>query len=109
MQYAGVDMFRTCGECKRIFSGQRTAKYCCDACRQTAYRKRKNPMSGSRVNLKERALQAADTKRNTFVKCVCQYCGKERAFDAGAAAGRKYCSDACKQAAYRKRNRVTCP
>lgn len=74
------------------------AKYCSDACRVRASRIR----NGRCANRREAARKAADTKAWLSDKIVCECCGEE--FGRPRSQGlRMYCSNACKQKAYRQR------
>lgn len=84
-----MSRFRVCYVCRSLIpvTGSRSnRKYCCNACRQLAYRKRKAP--------KERK------KRADFGERYCESCW--HAFTAKHPLQR-YCSDACRQIGYRKR------
>jgi len=84
---------------------QKNGKYCSNACKQKAYRLRINPKSGSIPSLRERAQKAVRTKRRTKIMFVCEYCGRDVEYSIAESALRIYCSNACKQKAYRERKK----
>jgi hypothetical protein len=90
----------TCPVCGDRFGHMQThAKYCSNACRVKAARIR----AGRCSNRREAAQAAVHTKHSTNHRLTCQCCQREfwgNGFDAGL---RLYCSDACKQKAYRQR------
>ena len=91
-----------CGHCGAEIG---RGRYCNSACRQAAYRARHG---AGTVTPSERAKRAAVTRGARVVELTCGHCGG--AFTANgnqAAQGVIYCSDACKQAAYRARARRT--
>lgn len=88
-----------CGHCGKEFEGRGT--YCSVACKQAAYRARHG---AGTVTPSERAAKAAITRGTKAVALKCAHCGNQFAANGNQAAqGVKYCSDACKQAAYRAR------
>lgn len=92
---------RSCSHCEKLH--RRHSQYCSDACKQKAYRRRKDPGSGDWLRKSERAQKAVHTKQTTYVKLVCEHCGDERSWTIASGALRRYCSEKCKQAAYRRR------
>lgn len=101
---------------------KRTARYCSAACKQTAYRRRQKEARIERAIAKSKAnsasaasrfrerragitARALATKAATLSNRECIYC--DRVFTAdGTQGGRIYCSNACRQAAYRERKRA---
>lgn len=93
-------LFPSCPVCgKPVHQNKRgTAYYCSDACKQTAYRQR----HGLVADKAEHYRKIIETKRSQFVMVTCQHC--DRLFEVSQVSARTmYCSDACKQAAYRQR------
>jgi len=93
-----------CG--KRLFSAQHGYRdvrvdkvYCSSACKQKAYRQR---CGTDPVTARQRAVE---TKQGEEIIKSCAWCG-EHFVATVAAAKQKYCSAACKQAAYRARRVV---
>ena len=71
--------------------------YCSNACAQKAYRRKRGALS-----VECGRVQAVETKRVEFQDKVCEQCGTF--FEASLiAAKRRFCSDRCKQRAYRER------
>lgn len=95
---------RVCSQCGKLH--ERYSQYCSNACKQKAYRKRHNPKSGSWENRKARAQNAVRTKQWVIKTIVCEHCGEERSFTVAQCTNRIYCSDKCKQAAYRQRKQA---
>lgn len=93
---------RSCTHCDKLIHGRRS-QYCSDACKQAAYRKRKDPGVGDWSRKSDRAQKAVHTKQTTYIKLTCEHCGDERSWTIASGALRRYCSDKCKQAAYRQR------
>lgn len=96
---------RFCEICNKPLTGITTharAKYCSDACKMAAYRRRKDPQTGSRARRKERAAHAVETMRWLVHEFNCECCGQLVRVSKMEAL-RTYCSDACKQKAYRQR------
>ncbi len=88
---------RKCEKCGNSFDSweQYHKRYCSDACKQAAYRDFKRSPKGAPAN-------AVETKRNQGKSKYCAHCGKSFLVN-GLQHARRYCSDACKQAAYRER------
>lgn len=97
-----------CSSCGRPFHAQRsTAKYCSNACKQDAYRQRNGLTSGLHPNdaHREAARRGAITLAARYFEVTCQHCGRVVGADGNTVKNLKYCSDACSQAAYRKRKK----
>ena len=92
---------RPCQQCGQMH--KRSSQYCSNACKQVAYRRRKDSQSGSWARRRERANRAVSTKQWVTRPICCEHCGTERRFTIAQTTNRMYCSDKCKQAAYRLR------
>lgn len=86
-----------CGHCGAVIEGR--GRYCGPACKQAAYRARHG---AGAVSPSERAVKAAVTRAAKVITKTCPICGAAFGVNGNAAAA-VYCSDACKQAAYRAR------
>jgi predicted nucleic acid-binding Zn ribbon protein len=100
---------KRCLVCRRRFGARRAdAKYCSAACRQKAKRRRDDklaPWEDARGRVSDGGVQARiEGRRNTIHELTCIQCGRVFHTD-GLGAGRLYCSNACRQAAYRERKR----
>lgn len=84
----------TCPVCDRVFgTNSARAVYCSDACRMIAYRQRRyNSGRGRRAVMRGQV---------STIQTACSNCGKLMKVKPGS--NKKYCSGACRQAAYRKR------
>jgi len=90
----------TCEVCGLYFGSPRKDKrFCSDKCKQKAYR----VSHGHAGSYHEAAVRGAETKAAQVHTLVCENCGREYWRDGRAAPLHRYCSNACKQAAYRKR------
>lgn len=89
-----------CPVCKKYTPSWK--KYCSDKCRQKAYRERKGEGGKDR---QKAARRANLTKDMTDREIICILCGKTVRSSVLALQNAKYCSDACKQAAYRRRKK----
>jgi hypothetical protein len=98
-----MDNQSVCQQCKTLFDYKPRAKYCSDSCKQSAYRTRVNPLSGTRASIKERAQLGARTKQRTETKLVCAQCGRDTYWSVAESTNRLYCGDACRQKSYRAR------
>lgn len=99
-QTSNAKHIKACPVCQRYFAARRAdAKYCSDACRQVAHRRRHRPTRG------QRARQTYDTKKAQTYKRTCDHCGRTFYPD-GTQGAMIYCSNACKQAAYRARKKA---
>lgn len=74
--------------------------YCSPACKQKAYRQRQGADPGTARQ------RAADTKAGETCMITCEWCRESHEVPLSAAK-RRYCSNACKQAAYRARKHDT--
>lgn len=101
----GAVKIRSCTHCDKIVR-RKNSQYCSNACKQAAYRRRKDPESGYWSRKSERAQKAVRTKQSTYVSLICEHCGDERGWTIASGALRRYCSDKCKQAAYRERKKL---
>ncbi len=81
--------------CGKTFSSdeQNKRKYCSNKCRQADYRSYKRHYEPANT---------VETKRQQLKQRTCPEC-EHGFFVSGLQGARKYCSDACKQKAYRKR------
>ncbi len=88
-----------CPVCGLHFTHARKGKVTCsDACRVKAARIK----AGRASSYKEAHKRMVETKTSTIIEHTCEMCGKEFRRDA-LAANVVYCSNACKQRAYRER------
>ena len=103
-----------CAVCGDKFAARtRKARFCSARCRQADYRRRKQEArikaaiagepSNGRTQSEITAAQL-QTKRATFEDRVCERCGERFSAD-GTQGAKVYCSNACKQAAYRARKK----
>lgn len=101
-----VIQYKMCKWCDHPFRKTRSdAKFCSDACKQKAYRRRADPAVGSVAREMQRQQKIKTTKRERQKRIVCETCGWE--FERSIIeTNRMYCSDACKQRAYRQRRKV---
>jgi endogenous inhibitor of DNA gyrase (YacG/DUF329 family) len=101
--------YQACEFCGRYFKTDLDhARYCSDNCRQAGYRRRVNPASGSPASIAARNQRGALTRMATSVQFECQQCGK-LSYRTAAEGNRRYCSDACKQKAWRERRKADRP
>jgi len=87
-----------CGHCGKALEGR--GKYCGAACKQAAFRRRHGAFA---VSPSERAVKAGATRAAKTYTLVCEHCGQNCTVNGNQARGARYCSPACKQAAYRER------
>lgn len=92
---------KACPVCNKLH--KRRGVYCSDACKQTAYRRRRDPHSGTLQRRRERSNRAARTKAAVKVSLVCEHCECEIHISIAEGTNRRYCSNSCRQAAYRQR------
>lgn len=95
--------WQACLQCGGQVKKER-ALYCSDACKMKAYRRRLDPLAGSSISTKERIRQSVRTKSSMTVEMACAQCGQVVIIN-GLEALRDYCSNACKQKAYRSRQK----
>lgn len=96
---------KSCEWCERFFKpARRDAKFCCDACKQKAYRRRVDPEVGSIHREKQRQTNIAITKQMTTKELNCACCGRNLVVGINHT-NIEYCSNACKQKAYRQRKK----
>jgi hypothetical protein len=81
---------RRCVQCQTIYIGHWRSKYCSDVCRKPERNR------AARDSMQKRA-QGRARRRDAE---TCEQCGSPCQ---GQRAGRRYCSTACKQRAYRQR------
>ena len=81
--------FRPCAYCGDSFKGVASAKYCSERCVNDAYIARR----------RERAQQRRDNAK------ICLVCGAPLEQAEGSVKIRLYCSNACKQKAYRQKGK----
>lgn len=104
-----------CHRCGVLFAAWRVdAKYCGSACRQAAHRDRRRrariaqaiehptPLAEHKARRQEITDRRLATKRAQVIEYSCRHCGRQFQTD-GTGTGRLYCSNACRQAAYRAR------
>lgn len=97
---------KTCEFCEKFFKpARRDARFCSDACKQKAYRRRADPEVGTIHREKQRQTNIAITKHMTTKTLNCEYCGRSLEVSVSHT-NLLYCSNACKQAAYRQRQSV---
>lgn len=87
---------KECEHCGLPITGK--GKYCTAACKQAAYRQRHTTPGAWR----SAARRANETKAAQVISVVCEVCGTETTVN-GLQAKTDYCSDACRQKAYRQR------
>jgi hypothetical protein len=92
--------FKTCEFCGWNCSGR--AKYCSAKCKQAAYRRRADSEVGGGWRWRNQSAQSVQTKSEQFILFECAICHKETG-RTGLQTNMLYCSDACKQKAYRLR------
>lgn len=89
-----------CPVCHLFYTHDRRDKATCsDACKVKASRLR----AGRADSPKAAAAKAVGTKRATIHEYACECCGREFRRDVLSGANVFYCSNACKQRAYRER------
>lgn len=95
--------YKSCEWCEKSFKVVRAGSmYCSDACKQKAYRKRVDPEVGSIHREKQRQTNIAITKQMTTKELDCAVCGRHLHVSISHT-NLAYCSNACKQKAYRER------
>lgn len=99
----GLGFCPVCGKSWFKSSEHDRRVYCSSACKQRAYRQRKDPMTGSLTNLRKRGAAAAATKHGMAKRVTCECCGEEFWASGNNYGMTFYCSKACKQKAYRQR------
>lgn len=97
----GTKRYGRCPQCDRLH--QREGIWCSTACRVAAYRRRHDPDYGTWKRRRDRAQTAARTKALTYKLLICQHCAMSFEVSVASSTNRRYCTDACRQAAYRKR------
>lgn len=98
-------MWNVCQQCGRSMDWQKQ-KWCSDACKMKAYRRRKDSLVGSDQRHGERIRKAVETKKNTLIEVECAVCHTH--FNVEATRNNTiYCSNACSQKAYRQRQKAT--
>lgn len=97
-------LHKTCAVCGAAMLGNNKRRFCSDACRQKWYRQGKAEEEGRTYgDTHARAKKTARTKATQRHEDTCKQCGRAIVFD-GNATRRRYCSDRCRQAAYRARH-----
>lgn len=81
-----------------------SARFCSKKCKQAAHRRRIDPGVGTISRHEEGIKKAVETKQSTLIERSCAECGQELNRTV-AQINSLYCSAACKQKAYRKRQR----
>lgn len=101
-------MFRyaICEFCGKGYRQVRSSSlYCSVACKQRAYRRRADPEVGSVQRFEQRQMNIAITKQMTTKTLNCACCGRKLEVGVNHT-NLMYCSNACKQKAYRQRKGV---
>jgi endogenous inhibitor of DNA gyrase (YacG/DUF329 family) len=94
---------KPCQGCGKFFMpARRDAKFCSDACRQAAYRRRADPDVGTIRRERQRQQHIYATKHDKEKHVTCAVCGRELTVNV-AHTNLMYCSNSCKQRAYRQR------
>jgi len=91
-----------CEVCGVAFTAKRsTARYCSNACRQEAYRRRSDPQHDShdRSAAGQRAVATRYARHVEVAACV--VCGRSFSRDSAAVPRKRTCSDRCRQRLYR--------
>lgn len=96
-------MWNVCQNCGRSMSWQKQ-KWCSDACKMQAYRRRKDSLVGSIERNAQRIKKSVETKQNTLKEVTCRICSKVFTIEQ-AKTNTIYCSNACSQKAYRQRRK----
>lgn len=92
-----------CEHCGDAFhAARRDARYCGAACRVAAGRDRAGAGNADRAAASKQALA---TKRDQYHKKTCAVCGASFGVD-GTQTAQAYCGAACRQRAYRARQKV---
>lgn len=95
--------YKTCEMCGRGYRAARSdARFCSNACKQRAYRRRADPDVGTIHREKQRQTNIAITKQVTAKTVICETCGRP-IHTSVLHTNLMYCSPACKQKAYRQR------
>jgi ferredoxin len=95
--------YKICEICGQGYKpGRGDSMYCSDACKQKAYRRRVDPEVGSIHREKQRQTNIAITKQMTTKELDCAVCGRHLHVSINHT-NLAYCSNACKQKAYRAR------
>ena len=104
MKVTGI-LSKPCEQCGRAFRPCRSdARFCSQACKQRAYRRRVDPDVGSAARETARQEATYFTKHTRTKQLCCEHCGRELVMSV-ASTNLRYCSNACKQKAYRARRR----
>lgn len=106
------NVWNVCHVCNTKFEGRKDARFCSAKCKQQNHRNElfathhDLPLrSVEHMDQQEKAYFARGTKKEEF---LCAHCGTPCAKD-GNRTNAIYCSDKCKQAAYRERKAQTSP
>lgn len=95
--------YKICEICGQGYKpGRGDSQYCSSACKQKAYRRRVDPEVGSIHREKQRQTNIAITKQMTTKTLNCECCGRKLEVSINHT-NLMYCSNACKQKAYRAR------
>lgn len=96
---------KSCEMCDKFFKpARRDGRFCSNACKQKAYRRRVDPEVGSIHREKQRKDNIAITKQLKTKKLECACCGRPLEVSIRYT-NLMYCSNACKQKAYRQSKR----
>lgn len=99
-----MSYYKTCPVCKCNFKWHTSKqKYCSDACKQKAYRLAHGQREDTWNVIRERARKGASTKAGISVQKLCLGCNESFYANGNNYGMMDYCSNACKQRAYRKR------
>lgn len=94
---------KLCEFCGKLFKpARRDGRFCSDRCKQKAYRRRADPEVGSIHREKQRQTNIAITKQLTTKELACATCGRPLIVGVNHT-NLMYCSNGCKQRAYRQR------
>lgn len=106
MSESNKSKFVVCAYCGKVTVRlSAREKYCSDACRMAAYRRRKNPAIDTREYEAAIRQKQMSSKRCQRHEGLCMTCGAAIAFD-GTRTATQYCSPACKQKMYRERKKL---
>jgi len=98
---------KSCEFCRKFYKpARRDGRFCSKACKQKAYRRRADPDVGTIQREKQRQTNIAITKQMTTKEMVCETCGRVLQIGVNHT-NLMYCSNACKQKAYRQRRNKT--
>jgi len=98
--------YGVCKFCRNLYPKKQGKKYCSDKCRVAFFRKKKEDKYYKKrqqhLTPKERMVL---TKATTFIEAECAHCHRHYHRTGLQGKSKKYCSNACQQAAYRVRKK----